>query len=170
MASDDQGSKYDATGNLKNWWTDQDRAHVRGARGLQSSISSIRLRLAGESGEVLHHTGKLVTGEAMGDLGGATLAYKAYTASLNGKEPPWIDGLRAISASSWLTRGCGPQISAPSDGRQLATDPHPLAKYRTNATLQNMPDSTEPSCASWAIRWYVRQSNSAAVVKVIVVR
>jgi endothelin-converting enzyme/putative endopeptidase len=133
---DDQGSKYDADGNLKNWWTDQDRAQFeKRAACIVNQFDSI------DVGEGQHHTGKLVTGEAMGDLGGATLAYKAYHKSLNGKEAPVIDGLTGDQrfflayARVWAANQ-RPEAMR----RQLATDPHPLAKYRTNATLQNMPE------------------------------
>ncbi len=133
---DDQGSKYDADGNLKNWWTDQDRAQFeKRAACIVNQFDSI------DVGEGQHHTGKLVTGEAMGDLGGATLAYKAYHKSLNGKEAPVIDGLTGDQrfflayARVWAANQ-RPEAMR----RQLATDPHPLAKFRTNATLQNMPE------------------------------
>jgi predicted metalloendopeptidase len=133
---DDQGSKYDADGNLKNWWTDQDRAQFeKRAACIVNQFDSI------DVGEGQHHTGKLVTGEVMGDLGGATLAYKAYHKSLNGKEAPVIDGLTGDQrfflayARVWAANQ-RPEAMR----RQLATDPHPLAKYRTNATLQNMPE------------------------------
>jgi len=133
---DDQGSKYDADGNLKNWWTDQDRAKFETrAACIVNQFDSI------DVGGGRHHTGKLVTGEAMGDLGGATLAYKAYHRSLNGKEPPVIDGLTGDQrfflayARVWAANQRTEAME-----RQLATDPHPLAKYRTNATLQNMPE------------------------------
>jgi len=133
---DDQGSKYEADGNLKNWWTDQDRAQFeKRAACIVNQFDSI------DVGEGQHHTGKLVTGEAMGDLGGATLAYKAYHKSLHGKEAPVIDGLTGDQrfflayARVWAANQ-RPEAMR----RQLATDPHPLAKYRTNATLQNMPE------------------------------
>jgi len=133
---DDQGSKYDADGNLKNWWTDQDRAKFEArAACIVNQFDSI------DVGESLHHTGKLVTGEAMGDLGGATLAYKAYHRSLNGKEPPVIDGLTGDQRFFLAYARVWAASQRPEDmRRQLATDPHPLAKYRTNATLQNMPE------------------------------
>ena len=133
---DDQGSKFDADGNLKNWWTDNDRAEFDArAACIVKQFDSI------DVGEGQHHTGKLVTGEAMGDLGGATLAYRAYHRSLNGKEPPVLDGLTGDQrfflayARVWAANQ-RPEAMR----RQLATDPHPLAKYRTNATLQNMPE------------------------------
>jgi putative endopeptidase len=133
---DDQGSKYDASGNLKNWWTDQDRAKFEARAGcVTQQFDSI------EVGDGMHHTGKLVTGEAMGDLGGANLAYKAYHRSLGGKEPPVIDGFTGDQrfflayARVWAS---SQRLEATR--RQLATDPHPLPKFRTNATLQNMPE------------------------------
>jgi putative endopeptidase len=133
---DDQGSKFDADGNLKSWWTDQDRAKFElRAACVTNQFDAI------DAGNGLRHTGKLVTGEAMGDLGGANLAYKAYHRSLQGKEPPVIDGLTGDQrfflafARVWASNQ---RLEAAR--RQLATDPHPLAKFRTNATLQNMPE------------------------------
>jgi len=133
---DDQGSKFDADGNLKNWWTDQDRAKFEVRAGcVTNQFDSIDL------GERLHHTGKLVTGEAMGDLGGLTLAYKAYHRSLEGKEAPVVDGFTGDQRFFLsFARVWGGSQRPEAMRRQLATDPHPLAKYRTNATLQNMPE------------------------------
>jgi putative endopeptidase len=138
---DDQGSKFDADGNLKNWWTSQDRGNFEiRAACVTNQFDAIDIA-GGDLGEQLRHNGKLVTGEAMGDLGGLTLAYKAYHRSLRGKEPPIIDNLSGDQrfflafAISWA------DISRPEAmRRQLATDPHPLAKFRVNATLQNMPE------------------------------
>lgn len=133
---DDQGSKFDADGNLKNWWTDKDRTEFDArAACIVKQFDAI------DVGEGMHHTGKLVTGEAMGDLGGATLAYKAYRRSLNGGEAPALDGFTGEQrfflayARVWAAAQKPEAVR-----RQLATDPHPLAKYRTNATLQNMPE------------------------------
>jgi len=133
---DDQGSKFDADGNLKNWWTDQDRANFEKRAGcVTGQFDSI------DVGGGAHHNGKQVTGEAMGDLGGITLAYQAYHKFPQGKEAPVIDGLTGDQrfflafARFFLWNQHDAQ-----DRRQLATDPHPLAKYRVNATLQNMPE------------------------------
>jgi len=133
---DDQGSKFDASGNLSNWWTDQDRAKFEVRAGcVTSQFDSI------DAGNGLRHKGKLVTGEAMGDLGGLTLAYKAYHRALNGKEPPVIDGFTGDQrfflafARVWANNQ-----TVESARLRLNTDPHPLPKFRTNATLQNMPE------------------------------
>ncbi len=133
---DDQGSKFDAAGNLKNWWTDQDKANfAKRAACVTNQFETT------DVGGGAHHTGKLVTGEAMGDLGGLTLAYKAYHKALAGKEAPVIDGFTGDQrfflafARVWATNQ-----RPEAERQQLATNPHPLAKYRVNSTLENMPE------------------------------
>jgi len=133
---DDQGSKFDDQGNLKNWWTDQDRTKFdTKAACIVNQFDSI------DVGDGLRHKGKLVTGEALGDLGGLTIAYKAYKKSLNGKEAPVLDGYTGDQrfflsfARVWATQ------NRDEDKRlRLNTDPHPLGKFRANATLANMPE------------------------------
>jgi predicted metalloendopeptidase len=84
---DDQGSKFNAEGDLKSWWTDRDRIQFEArAACVTNQFNSI------DVGAGLRHNGKLVTGEAMGDLNGIRIAYDAYHRSLGGKEPPVIDG------------------------------------------------------------------------------
>jgi putative endopeptidase len=133
---DDQGSKYDAAGNLKNWWTEQDKANFEKRAACVTNQFETT-----DVGGGAHHTGKLVTGEAMGDLGGLTLAYKAYHKSLGGKEAPVVDGFtgdqRFFLAFARVWAGSQREEA---QRRQLATDPHPLAKYRVNSTLQNIPE------------------------------
>jgi predicted metalloendopeptidase len=133
---DDQGAKFDAAGNLKNWWTDQDKAKFETkAACIVNQFDAI------DVGDGLRHKGKLVTGEALGDLGGLTIAYKAYKRSLNGKAAPVLDGYTGDQrfflsfARVWATS------NRDEDKRlRLNTDPHPLGKYRANATLANMPE------------------------------
>ena len=132
---DDQGSKYDAEGNLKNWWTPEDRKQFEArAACVIDQYNTLDL------GESLRHNGNLVVGEAMGDLGGLTLAYKAYKASLKGKPAPVIDGLTGDQrfflafAHVWAT-----QLRPEAVRLRLQTDPHPIAKWRAIGTLQNFP-------------------------------
>ena len=132
---DDQGSKYDADGNLKNWWTPEDRKKFdERAACIIDQFNTLDL------GDNLRHNGNLVIGEAMGDLGGITLAYKAYVKSLNGKPAPVIDGLTGdqrffISfARVWAN-----QLRPEAMRLRLTTDPHPIAKWRAIGTLQNFP-------------------------------
>jgi predicted metalloendopeptidase len=134
---DDQGSKFDAEGNLKNWWTAEDRKKFEQRAGcVIDEFNTL------DVGGGLRHTGKLVVGEAMGDLGGLTLAYRAYRRSLKGKpEPPVVDGFTADQrfflafARVWAS-----QDTPESMRLRLNTDPHPLPKFRANGTLMNMPE------------------------------
>ncbi len=72
---DDQGSKYDGDGNLKNWWTDADRKEFeKRAKMLIEQYNGFEpAQLPGQ-----HVNGALTIGENIGDLGGLTIAYKAY--------------------------------------------------------------------------------------------
>ena len=133
---DDQGAKYDAAGNLKNWWSDADKANFgkRSAR-IVNQFDSI------DVGDGQHHNGKLVTGEAMGDLNGVTVALQAYHRSLQGKPAPVIDGFTGDQRFFLAyARVWAENQRAAAAAKQIATDPHPLAKYRVNATVANMPE------------------------------
>ncbi|HEY4087378.1 MAG TPA: M13 family metallopeptidase [Bryobacteraceae bacterium] len=132
---DDQGAKFDADGNLKDWWTASDKANFQArAACIVNQFDSIDV-----GGQ--HHNGKLVTGEAMGDLGGLRLAYEAYHESLHGKPAPVIGGFTGDQRFFLAIGRVWAQNQRPAaTTKQLATDPHPLAKYRVNATLQNMPE------------------------------
>jgi len=133
---DDQGSKFDAAGNLKNWWTDQDKANFEKRAACVTNQFETT-----DVGGGAHHTGKLVTGEAMGDLGGLTLAYKAYHKALAGKTAPVIDGFTGDQRFFLAWGRVWAQNQRPEEQRQqLATNPHPLAKFRVNSTLENMPE------------------------------
>ncbi len=137
---DDQGSKFDASGNLKNWWTPEDRKKFDDrAACVVDQFNTMEV----ESG--LRHTGRLVLGEALGDLGGLKLAYNAYRRSLKGKpEAPVLDGFTANQrfflafAHVWST-----QLRPEELRLRLNTDPHPIAKFRANGTLMNMPEFHE---------------------------
>lgn len=134
---DDQGSKFDAQGNLRNWWTDEDRKKFEDrAACIVDQFDTIMVAPG------LHHNGRLVTGEALGDLGGITLAYKAYQLARKGKPPlPVIDEFTPDQrfflafARVWAIHE-RPEAMR----RQLQTDSHPLPKYRTNATLSDFPE------------------------------
>jgi predicted metalloendopeptidase len=133
---DDQGSKFDADGNLKMWWTDADRQkfEVR-ANCVTSQFDSI------DVGNGIRHNGKLVTGEAMGDLGGLTLAYRAYHNALKGKAAPVLDGFTGDQRFFLsFARVWADQERVEQQRLQVTTDPHPIAKFRANATLSNMPE------------------------------
>ena len=133
---DDQGAKFDAQGNLKNWWTAEDLANFK-ARGdcIQKEFDSFEV----EPG--LHENGKLVEGESIADLGGLTIAYAALQKSMEGKPaPPEIDGFtpeqRLFLAFAQIWAG---SERAEYARMIVATNPHPLNRFRTNGPLSNMP-------------------------------
>ncbi|HEU0122072.1 MAG TPA: M13 family metallopeptidase [Bryobacteraceae bacterium] len=134
---DDQGSKFDFSGNLKNWWTPEDRKKFEGRA--QCVIDQFNTM---DVGDKLRHNGKLVVGEALGDLGGVTIALKAYRRSLRGKpEAGTIDGFtpeqRFFLA---FARLWGTDYRPANLRMRLQTDPHPLARFRANGTLMNIPE------------------------------
>lgn len=134
---DDQGSKFDSEGNLKNWWTAADIEKFNARRDcVIDQFNTL------EVGEGLHHNGKLVVGEALGDLGGLTLAYKAWQRSLKGKPAPaTIDGFTPEQRFFLsFARVWGTKYRPEATRLQLNTNPHPLGEFRAIGTLQNMPE------------------------------
>jgi len=130
---DDQGSKYDANGNLRNWWTEQD------LKEFSTRTKALVEQYAGyQVFEGLNVNGELTLGENIGDLSGVTIAYKAYIASLNGKEAPVIDGLtgdqRFFMGYAQIWRG---KIVEKSMRNRVATDPHSPGEFRVLGILSN---------------------------------
>jgi len=134
---DDQGSKFAADGSLSNWWTDEDRKKFD-ARA-QCIIDEFNTLEVG--GGLPNHNGKLVTGEALGDLGGVTLAFKAYQRSLKGKPSPVIDGFTGEQRFFLAFARVWARHFRPEAARlRIQTDPHPLDRFRAIGTLQNVPE------------------------------
>jgi putative endopeptidase len=134
---DDQGSKFDAQGNLKDWWSADDLKNFQGrAKCVSDQFDGYVV-----DGD-LHENGKLVLGESIADLGGLTIAYSAYEKSLEGKpRPPEKDGFTAEQrfflgwAQIW---GANERLEY---ARLLAnTNPHPLPRFRGNGPLSNMAE------------------------------
>jgi len=132
---DDQGSKFDAQGNMKNWWSAGDEKRFK------ERISLIENQYDGYTvdGDT-HLKGKLVAGEAAADLGGLTIAYKALEKILEGKPRSRdAEGFTPEQrfflsfAQAWATN-----IRPEKEHMMAATDPHPIPKYRVNGTLANM--------------------------------
>jgi len=131
---DDQGSKYDASGNLRNWWTAQDlKEFSTRTKALVEQYASYQVF------DDLQVNGKLTLGENIGDLSGVTIAYKAYQASLNGKKAAVIDGLTGDQrffigyAQIWRSK-----IVEKSMRNRVATDPHSPGEFRALGSLSNM--------------------------------
>ncbi|WP_311380756.1 M13-type metalloendopeptidase [Arthrobacter sp. ISL-28] len=133
---DDQGSQFDGTGELRNWWTEDDR---KAFEALTSRLVDQYDVLSPSAAPGHTVNGRLTLGENIGDLGGLTIAYKAYRLSLNGQEPPVLDGLTGEQRffASWAA-GWRQVIRSEEAIRRLATDPHSPNEFRTNAIARNL--------------------------------
>jgi predicted metalloendopeptidase len=136
---DDQGRKSDGDGNLRDWWTQDDASRFKEkATRLVSQYHSFE-PLPGQK-----VNGELTLGENIGDLGGLTIAYRAYRLSLAGREPPQIDGTSGPQrffmgwAQVWRRKYREPELR-----RRLVTDPHSPAEYRVLGVVANMPEYHE---------------------------
>ena len=148
---DDQGSQFDAHGNLKNWWTDQDRSEFE--KRTQALIDQydafVPKQLEGLEGDY-HVQGALTIGENIGDLGGLTIAWKAWCATLkedgidDPHDAPLIDGLTGPQRFfySWarIWREKRHQELAI---QYLAIDPHSPTEFRCNGVLRNCDQFAE---------------------------
>lgn len=131
---DDQGSQYDGTGALRNWWTDDDRASFE---KLTSALVSQydALSPAGADGKVVN--GSLTIGENIGDLGGLGIAYRAFRLTQPSNDP--IDGLTPdqrffISwAQAWQSK-----VRPAETVRRLTVDPHSPPEFRCNQVVRNI--------------------------------
>lgn len=135
---DDQGCKYDGHGNLRDWWTPEDLANFKAlAEGVEKQFAAYEV--AG-----LKLNGKLVLGEAIADLGGLNLSWKAYQRSLQGREPQVLDGFTPAQrfflgyARVWAIN-----MRPEMEKLQVNTDPHPHARWRVNGPLSNSPEFFE---------------------------
>ena len=132
---DDQGSQYDGEGNLRSWWTDQDRKNFEErAAALAAQYSSYE-PVAGYKLD-----GKFTLGENIADLGGLTMAYKAWVLSLGGKPAKDIDGLTGAQrlfagwAQVWRRNYRQENLL-----NRIKTDPHSPSEFRANGTPVNVP-------------------------------
>ena len=133
---DDQGSQFDGKGELRNWWTEDDRKAFEALTGRLVDQFNALSPYAAPGHNV---NGKLTLGENIGDLGGLTIAHKAYRLSLDGQEPEVLDGLTGEQRffASWAA-GWRQVIRTEEAVRRLATDPHSPNEFRTNAIAKNL--------------------------------
>ena len=133
---DDQGRRYDGTGNLHDWWAASDNEEfTRRAKkfGAQYDASS---PLPGT-----HVNGDLTMGENIADLAGVAMAYRAYKISLQGKAAPVIDGYTGDQrffigwAQGWARKYRDDELR-----RRLVIDPHSPSEYRTNIIVSNLAE------------------------------
>jgi putative endopeptidase len=133
---DDEGSQFDAKGNLRDWWTKEDRTRF------EQRTACVRDQYAGYSVvDDVHINGELTLGENVADLGGEILAYMAWKGATKDKNLEPVDGLTPeqrffIGFAQW---DCANE--RPDDLRMRAMiDPHSPAKYRINGVVVNMPE------------------------------
>jgi putative endopeptidase len=137
-AFDDQGSQFDAKGNLKNWWTKDDRtkfdARTKCVADQYSQYVSV---------DDVHLNGELTLGENVADLGGEILAFMAWKDVTKDKNLLPVDGLTPeqrffVGFAQWDCANMRPE-----DLRVRAmTDPHSTAQFRINGVVVNMPEFT----------------------------
>jgi endothelin-converting enzyme/putative endopeptidase len=133
---DDEGSQYDALGNLKNWWTKTDRekfdAHTKCVEDQYANYIVV---------DDIHINSKLTLGEDVADLGGEILAYMAWQDATKGESLAPRDGLTPeqrffVGFAQWACSN-----ERPEDLRvRAATDPHSPGEYRINGVVVNMPE------------------------------
>ncbi|HYL35756.1 MAG TPA: M13 family metallopeptidase [Bryobacteraceae bacterium] len=133
---DDQGRKFDAHGNLRDWWTPEDaREFEQRAQCFIQQYSSFTPI------DETHLNGKLTLGENTADNGGVRLAFMALMESLNGKPQPKIDGLTPEQRFFLAYGQIWCQNVRPEAARLRAqTDPHSPGADRVNGVVQNMPE------------------------------
>jgi putative endopeptidase len=132
---DDQGAKFDADGRLNDWWTPDDE------RRFESRTMCVAHQFDNyfiEPG--IHHNGKLVLGESIGDLAGAKIAYLAYQKAKQQHPAPTLDGFTP-DQQFFIAWGQfrGDEVRPETQKMMVQGDPHPIAKFRVIGPLSNMP-------------------------------
>jgi putative endopeptidase len=143
---DDQGAQFDAQGRLNNWWTEED------LKKFQAKTGCVAKQFDGYYIEPnIHHNGKLVLGESIGDLAGVKIAYLAFQNSQKGKPPaPNIDGFTPDQQFFIAWGQFRGDATRPETQRLMVQgDPHPVAKYWVIGPLSNFPQFQQAfSCKS----------------------
>ncbi len=135
-AFDDQGRKYDGTGNLRDWWTPQDVQRFTDRTAALTAQYSAYQPLPGE-----HINGELTLGENIADLSGLAVAMRAYRLSLGGRPAAVMDGFTGEQrfflgwAQAWRGKTRDEALRS-----QLLSDPHSPHEFRANGVVSNLPD------------------------------
>jgi putative endopeptidase len=131
---DDEGRKFDANGNLRDWWTPEDAKNFEArAECVQHQFDSYEVQPG------VHENGKLVLGESIADLGGLTIALKAFERTPEGQSNEKIDGYTPVQrfflawARTWASSQ-RPQLEL----LEVKTNPHPIDRFRAIAPPSNM--------------------------------
>lgn len=133
---DDQGSTFDGDGVMRNWWTEKDQQEFKKRTGaLVAQYNEFKVF------PDLNVNGDFTLGENIGDLGGLSIALKAYKVSLNDKSAPVLDGYTGEQrvfigwGQAWLSKAREEALR-----NQVSTDPHSPAKFRVNGVVRNIPE------------------------------
>jgi putative endopeptidase len=133
---DDQGSTFDGDGVMRNWWTEKDKEeYKKRTSALVAQYNQFKVF------QDLQVNGVFTLGENIGDLGGLSIALKAYKTSLAGKYAPVIDGFTGEQrvfigwAQGWLDKSREQALR-----NQVATDPHSPSQFRVNGVVRNIPE------------------------------
>nr|WP_297347240.1 M13-type metalloendopeptidase [uncultured Glaciecola sp.] len=133
---DDSGSTFDGDGMLRDWWTDADRKEFKNRTG-----KLVDQYNAFEPLEGVFVNGEFTLGENIGDLGGISIALRAYQMSLNGAASPMLDGFtgeqRVFLGFGQVWAGKYRDEALKS---QINTDPHSPAQFRANGSVRNVPE------------------------------
>jgi putative endopeptidase len=131
---DDEGAQFDGQGNLKNWWSKADYQRFNKlTENIVQQYSGYQVL------EGLHLQGRLVVGEAAADLGGMTLAYKAFHAAPDYQTAPVIKGFTPDQQFFLAAAHVWANNRRPEQARRMViSDPHPAALYRVNGTMADM--------------------------------
>jgi predicted metalloendopeptidase len=136
---DDQGRRFDGEGKLRDWWKPEDEAEFQKRAKLLIEQFNAFSPIPG-----MNVNGQLTLGENIGDLGGLSIAYKAWKISLAGKPSPVIDGFTGDQrffmgwAQAWRAKAREEYLR-----RQVLADPHAWAEFRANGPLGNIPEFYE---------------------------
>jgi putative endopeptidase len=131
---DDEGRKFDAQGNMRDWWTPEDEKNFNErAQCVKKQFESYKIQ------DDLHENGDLVLGESIADLGGLNIAYRALEKELGSKRPPSIGGFTPEQRFFLAFTQIWAATDRPEYERlMLNTNPHPLARLRAIAAPSNM--------------------------------
>jgi putative endopeptidase len=134
---DDEGSQFDADGNLKNWWTEKDKQNFKSKTDI--IVNQFNSYIAIDS---MHVNGELTLGENIADLGGLTISYYAFKKSLEGKPAPEkINGFTAEQRffMSWA-QGWRTNMRDKALKNMVQTNSHSPGNFRANGPLSNMQE------------------------------
>ncbi len=156
---DDQGSQYDETGNMKNWWAKEDSTKFASkTAAVVKEYDAFRVL------DNLPVNGKLTLGENIADIGGIAIAYDAFKLTKQGKDTAKIDGLTADQrffiayAISWR------EIDRPEMQRVwINTDPHSPVIFRVNGPLSNFTPFYQTFGVKEGDKMYIKPEDRANI-------